>query len=310
MRGLRKLVTIAAIVVHATGCRDTNIEPPGPADLSGGIIVFASNRADNNAEIYLVSADGRGLRRLTDSRDANDRAPALSPDGSLIAWEREVTRPSGDVAAVELWTMRTDGSDARAVVSNGSFNRSPSWAPDGSLYFSSRVTGSDQIFVLRPGASAPQRLTTGGAADQYPRVSPDGQRVLFQSNRGLDFDVYVMNADGTGIANLTARPGDDRFPAWTPDGARVLWTRFDDAAGNFDIWALDADGGNAAPLLASPFNELMPSVSPDGLSLVVQSDRSPPARLFITPLAGGTPRALGSDGGSGSDEAPWWGPAP
>ena len=301
---------LAAAIATLAGCRDTNIAPPPPPDLSAGIIVFASNRVDNNAEIYVVGADGRGLRRLTTSRDANDRAPALSADGTRIAWEREVSRASGDVSAVEIWSMRTDGSDARPMVSNGSFNRSPSWAPDGSLYFSSRLTGSDQIYRLRPGAEAPERLTSGGAADQVPRVSPDGARVLFQSNRGLDFDVYAMNADGSGVVNLSARAGDYRFPAWTPDGARVLWTRYDDDAGNFDIWAMEADGSAAAPLLASPFNEIMPSVSPDGRSLVVQSDRLPPARLFVAPLEGGDVVPLYDDEHAGADEAPWWGRAP
>ena len=300
------LVLLASAGV--TGCRDSNITPPPPADASAGVIVFASDRADNNSELYLATSDGRSVRRLTRTRDANDRAPALSADGRMIAWERELGG-GGDVSSVEIWTMKADGSDARAVVQNGSFNRSPSWAPDGSIVYTSRVSGSDQIWRVVPGGAAPVRLTTGGAADQFPRVSPDGSRILFQSNRALDFDVYVMNADGSGVRNLTARAGDDRFPAWTPDGQRLLWTRFDDATLSFDLWAMPAAGGEPAVVVATGFNELAPSVSPDGLQIVFQSDRQPPARLYVAPIGGGEARPLGTATHTGSDQAPWWGPA-
>jgi TolB protein len=304
----RRVLGLAALLV-AAACRDTNIAPPAPADTSAGVIVFASDRADNNSELYLTTSDGLSVRRLTRSRDANDRAPALSPDGRMIAWERELTSGAGDVTAVEIWTMKADGSDPRAVVQNGSFNRSPSWSPDGAIVYTSRVSGSDQIWRVVPGAGAPVRLTTGGAADQFPRVSPDGSRILFQSNRGLDFDVYVMNADGSGVRNLTSRGGDDRFPAWTPDGQRLLWTRFDDATLSFDLWSMPADGGQPAVVVATGFNELAPSVSPDGTQVVFQSDRQPPARLYVAPIGGGEARPLATAAHTGSDQAPWWGPS-
>lgn len=302
---------VASTLLIAAACRNTNLEPPPPPNDAEGIIVFASDRADNNAELYAIGADGRGLRRLTRTRDANDRAPALSPDGSRIAWERERTTVGGDVIEVEIWTMRADGSEARAVISNGSFNRSPSWTPSGGLVFSSRITGSDQLFYLPPGATEPIRLTTGGAADQFPRVSASGAWIVFQSNRGLDFDIYVMPLAGGEPRNVTALAGDDRFPVWTPDGAAVVWTRFTDETLTFDIWRVAADGTGASAIVATQFNELMPSVSPDGRSVVFQSDQAPPYRLFVATIRDGVPSALAPQEllHSGSDQAPWWGPA-
>lgn len=307
----RRLALVAILAGSLGACRDSNITPPSLQESEDGVIVFSSNRADNNFEIYRVGADGQGLRRLTTSRDAGDRSPVLSPDGRRIAWEREVSTEGGDVTAVEIWTMDADGSDPRPVVQNGSFNRAPSWGPTGDLVFQSRITGSDQIFRLAAGATNPLRLTTGGAADQHPRVSPDGTRILFQSNRGLDFDIYVMDADGGNVRNLTSLPGDDRFAAWTPDGAEIVWTRFDENTLSFDLYVLPAGGGEPEAIVATPFNELVPSISPDGLFVVYQTDRAPPFGLYVASLDGsgeGRPLRATDAGAGSSDLAPWWGP--
>lgn len=306
-----RVAAAAALAAGLTGCLDSNITPPEGGTGEGGRIVFSSNMTDNNFEIYRVDADGRNLRRLTTSRDAGDRAPVLSPDGQHIVWEREVATAGGDITAVEIWRMSVDGDDARAVVQNGSFNRAPGWGPAGDIVFQSRITGSDQIFRLAAGATEPVRLTTGGAADQYPRVSPDGSRIVFQSNRTLDFDIYVMDADGSNVRNLTELTGDDRFPSWSPDGARIVWTRFDELTLSFDLYAMTPTGEGAVPVVATPFNELVPSVSPDGKFLVYQTDRSPPHRLYIAPVSGATPgRPLFATNreGTGEDLTPSWGP--
>jgi TolB protein len=298
----------ACAALLAAACTETNIAP-APPDTTAGVIVFASNRQDQNFEIYAIGPDGRGLRRLTTDRQHNDFHPVLSRDGQRIAWEREIAVPGAGVVATEIWMMDADGGNARPVVQNGASNVSPSFTADGaSLVYASDITGDWEIYRVPAGGGAAVNLTHEPFADQAPRVSADGSRIVFQSNRDLNFEIYSMRLDGTDVRNLSNGAEDDRFPAWTPDGTRIVWSRYIDS---FDLWIMNADGTGKRPLLETPFSEVNASVSPDGASVVYQTDRVPPASLFVLPLRGGALRQLTNGTGwtSGTDFAPDWGVA-
>jgi Ca2+-binding RTX toxin-like protein len=76
--------------------------------------------------------------------------------------------------------------------------------------------------------------------------SPDGSRLAFIAGRDGDFELYAMNADGSGQARLTDHPGSEFSPAWSPDGTRITYNSFAD--GNFEIFAIDSDGTDAGNL--------------------------------------------------------------
>lgn len=70
---------------------------------------------------------------------------------------------------------------------------------------------------MKANGSDAVRLTNGGAAtDAGPSYSPDGRRIAFHSNRGGDFEIYAMRADGTTVVNLSDNPGADFAPVWQP----------------------------------------------------------------------------------------------
>src|SRR5688572_17507016 len=147
--------------------------------------------------------------------------------------------PSGGVVAREIWVMESDGSNPRPIVRNGAFNESPSWVNTEVIAFASDISGNWEIYTQPLGGGPPTNVTRNPFADQYPRVSPDGSRILFHSNRDYNFEVYSVAADGTDVRNLTQSPHDDRFATWVPDGTGILWSRFIDS---FDIWSMAADG--------------------------------------------------------------------
>ena len=104
-----------------------------------------------------------------------------------------------------------------------------------------------------------------------PQWSPDGTKVAFSSNRDGNFEVYVVNANGSGLVNLTKNAADDSSPAWSPDGRRIAFETNRD--GQDEIYIMNADGSSPGNLSAFPLAEFNPAWSPDGQTIVFERDR-------------------------------------
>ena len=80
-----------------------------------------------------------------------------------------------------------------------------------------------------------------------------GPRVAFSSDRDGDWEIYVMNADGSGQINLTNEPSSDRLPSCSPDGARIAFTSARD--GNSEIYLMNADGSGVTRRTEEPVDD-------------------------------------------------------
>lgn len=104
------------------------------------------------------------------------------------------------------------------------------------------------IYTVKPGASVAKRLTTNGRNHQ-PRWSPDGKRIAF----GSQGDIWVMNANGTGVKRVTSGTGRDFNATWSPDGKRVGFARALPATPNSaSIWTALVTTGAATRLTTDP----------------------------------------------------------
>src|SRR3954463_13816630 len=112
---------------------------------------------------------------------------------------------------------------------------------------------------------------TSGHIYPGPQWSPDGTKVAFASNRDGNLEVYVVNANGTGLVNLTKNPADDSSPAWSPDGRRIAFETNRD--GQDEIYVMNADGSSPGNLSAFPLDEFNPAWSPNGQTIVFERDR-------------------------------------
>src|SRR5262245_37167759 len=88
-------------------------------------------------------------------------------------------------------------------------------------------------------------------------------RIVFVSDRAGNPEVYVMNADGSGVQRLTRNPSFDFSPAWSPDGEKVAWAR-NRFRPDGQIHVMNVDGSDEHLLAPSPADDESPSWSPDG----------------------------------------------
>jgi dipeptidyl aminopeptidase/acylaminoacyl peptidase len=157
----------------------------------GTKVAFASN-ATNLFQIYVVNADGTGLRQLTDAAGVN-YTPSWSPDGTKIAF---ASSRDGDY---EIFVMNTDGAGQTKITDNTLDDDFPNWSPDGRrIAFSvgqEHGGGFGDVWVMNADGSGRSRLTDDPALDYDPAWSPDGTKIVFRSERCGE--VFVMNADGT-----------------------------------------------------------------------------------------------------------------
>ncbi|MDY7076331.1 MAG: glycoside hydrolase family 88 protein [Chloroflexota bacterium] len=130
-----------------------------------------------------------------------------------------------------------------------------------------------------------------------PAFSPDGQQVVFVRQReGGYSDVFLMNADGSGLSNLTQTPdADEDTPIFSPDGSKIAFAS--DREGQWDIYLMDSDGTNVGPIISRvESDELGPTFSPDGDSLAFSSDRDMGNwDIYVAPITGGTWTRLTTD---------------
>ena len=120
-----------------------------------------------------MDADGSNQRRLTDN-DADDWAPAYSPDGSSISPDGKkiafLRIPDGNF---EIYIMDADGSNQRQLTDNDAEDFSPSFSPDGKkIAFQSNRDGNWEIYIMDADGSNQRRLTDNDAADTRPAFSP------------------------------------------------------------------------------------------------------------------------------------------
>jgi Tol biopolymer transport system component len=138
-----------------------------------------------------------------------------------------------------------------------------------------------------------------------PAWSPDGMKIAFASAREGSFDIYVMNADGSGTKRLTSDPENEQQPAWSPDGRSIAYAR----GGKSDrLYVMNADGSSQHRVTHDTAAESDPAWSPDG-STIAYSRVSPGTEnkeIWLVTAAGTNRRQLTKTGWAAY--SPAWSP--
>ena len=104
-------------------------------------------------------------------------------------------------------------------------------------------------------------------ADAFSFPGENG-RIVFNSGRTGNFDIYSVNPDGTDLTRLTTSPEFENYPNWSPDGSKILFNRsVAGVAGSFDVFMINADGSNEQRLTTAAGNDTSGTFSPDGTKI-------------------------------------------
>ena len=158
--------------------------------------------------------------------------------------------------------------------------------------------------ALRQAPAPAIRLSYNDAIDSSPDWSPDGRRIAFHSTRDGPFEVYVMNADGSGVSRLTHNDAFDDLPAWSPDGRRIAFSSNRD--GNTEIYVMNADGSAVTRLTDNDAFDGPPAWSPDGTRIAFATRRDGNTEIYVMNADGsGAIRLTDNDV---DDVTPAWSP--
>jgi Tol biopolymer transport system component len=225
----------------------------------GNKIAFFSRRLGHWA-LFTMNVDGTGQKALTDNTVFGSVA-SWSPDSTKIVfnpWHNTEAPPF--IAAINA-----DGSNYIELTQGRNDDNNPIWSPVGDeILFSSWKSGRLQVYRIKSDGTGLVQLTSSSGGNDSPVWSPDGTKIAFVSWRDsqypndckggdCNFDIYVMDADGSNQTRITDNPAEDWAPIWSPDGTKIAFQSLRDEPAhpkdcgnscNSEIYVMNLDGSN------------------------------------------------------------------
>jgi Tol biopolymer transport system component len=223
--------------------------------------------------LYVANADGSGITLLSDAGHALtgyglSRCFAFTPDSRAIVYTAEFEKKPGDGLTYGIFLADVAGYDRRLIYFSEEPIDSPSLLASGEEIAFQKGSG---IYIIKVDGSGLRAVTgppDGGG--EYVTFSPDGSKIAFRSgdhisaDHEMAYDVYVVNADGTGRHNLTADDSRDEQPYFSRDGKRIVFQSWEGGitvadVNTFELRRVPTAGG---PGYLEGF--VTPCFSPDG----------------------------------------------
>ena len=300
-------------VMNSDGSNPVNLTNNSLIDWSsswspdGSKIAFTSAR-DGNNEIYVMNSDGSNQTRLTNNSIQNSSpswSPLLTPQA---APEITVSDTALDIGVVTVdssgtgtFTIKNDGDTTLVVSSIRSDNSVFTVTPDSAsiaagdsqtvtMTFNPTSIGSQSatitilsddsnegtvtVSVTGMGKAAP---VTGNLADT---------KIAFTSSRDGNWEIYVMDSDGSNVTRLTNNSVEDGYSSWSPDGSKIAFSSLRD--GNREIYVMNSDGTNQTKLTNNGVVDASSSWSPDGFQIAFMSQRDVNQEIYVMNSDGST----------------------
>jgi Tol biopolymer transport system component len=207
--------------------------------------------------------------------------------------------------------MSPDGSGQTRLTENDFNDSGAAWSHEAKrIAFQTNRNGYTQIFLMRVDGTEQHLLADTGVNEwgvqlgtQFPSWSPNGEQLCFSSQL-RPREIFVLNADGSGLTNLTNNPADDLRCDWSPLGDKIAFgsTRDDGE----EIYVMNSDGSNPVRLTFAFGPDANPDWSPNGARIAFESNRDGNAEIYVMNSDGTQQTRLTEF--AGQDTKPSWSP--
>ena len=208
-----------------------------------GDSVAYTTDVDGHSDVYVSAVEGSSPVRIT-TAETEEFLGDWSPDGQWLVFSRR-----GDEETQGLWLRNPAGVNLFQLTSDNDL--SPVWSPDGdAIAFVRNTEGNRDIYLLVPeddddwrGPVRAQRIVASPEADHSPDWAPDGDSLVYVTERDGNAEIYLLKTDEDGPPlRLTTNEAQDYQPVWSPDGKRIAFVS--DVHGEEEIFVMEADGSN------------------------------------------------------------------
>jgi Tol biopolymer transport system component/tRNA A-37 threonylcarbamoyl transferase component Bud32 len=235
-----------------------------------------------NAQIWYVSYPRGESRAITNDLNNYDGISLTANADALTSvqsqWSSNIwIAPSSGAARAQEVTSGVRRDEGRTGLC---------WTRDGKIVYISRSRGNHEIWIVEPDGRNSKQLTFDGHLNFWPRVSPDGQHIAFDSDRAGSSEIWTMGIDGSAPKQLT-RGGYAALPDWSPDSKWVVYHSTGEKSG---LWKVSLNG--SAPVHLTDGEIFSPAVAPEGKRIAfyyMDDQASPNQGVAVVPFEGGRP---------------------
>jgi Tol biopolymer transport system component len=277
----------AQVSVFVSGADGSNPRELAKVDLNA---LVHPRWSPDGKRIAAVGATGRVIEAIYvfDVKSGATKiltAPAKAGEITTVVWTRDskaliyvradsVEAVVGSVAHVIRHDVDSDRAESIAWTSHNGTHLDV--LADGRLILDARSPSDNLREMSIAGAAANRWITRGNSSDRQPVYAPDGNSILFTSNRSGNLDLWRVTSDGGTVKRVTEDAAEDWDPAFTADGKRIVWSS--GRSGNLEIWIANADGSEARQISHDGQDAENPTATADGWVIYCSFHASPDKR--------------------------------